>query len=285
MKQTVKPVVFTSKAIPAADLPSHRWSRTTLPTVPYQWETVWITDTSHAAKNFPAPPRAAYYHTDAIGDQLLRVDPGESDVFIEFARAFGLDEFLEWTHARNLIAWRTINNEYESGIRTFTTEAISTAWTDPTTVRIYRGEFSALRHAYDVAGRAREPDQILSEVIDLSDEQRSAARIELHRSGEGPPQLIMRPNDIFARAWLNLIESLTGRFLTPRTCANCGMIFTPSRADKIYCTDDCRLKANDQRRNQSRQRQAYKQKNQQKNRGTITGAEYDVWLDNEYKEG
>lgn len=231
------------ETVPASEYPAQHWAFSGRPRYPYAFETITLRQDSYPTDkpgDIDLTSTERRYLKGPIHPELLALEAGNVDSFLDFVGRLGIHEFGFWLSERfgtdHPEAWKPIIGAYEVlGLRHLSIPALAAAWSDPLTVRTFSGDQSNLRTAFEIAHDNHDPLTAASDVLEWS-KGFNVLRMKIRLIEEsGRLRAVEAPVDIFARGWFELLDALEERGLLPKTCAYCGRPFAPTRSKQRYC--------------------------------------------------
>lgn len=259
----------------AEEVSVERWKLVPRARSPYRFRPIGIT--TGPRQEGPAREPGEYFYMGAIGDRLLRLNPPEVEEFYTFVLGFGLLELATWAADSGLGTWETIERDLLDGKTAFSRSRLSRAWRDTRTVEKFSLQRCHLEMAYLEVQQLSSWQEATTTVLDMG---WAVEAFKIHLEPHPTTgQIVERPKQIFARAWFDLLDAVGERKVAPRPCLNCGFLYTPRRLDQKYCELSCQQRGGEIRRALNPRRREYKTMWQRLNRGTITRADFDAWVD------
>jgi predicted nucleic acid-binding Zn ribbon protein len=310
VRLTGDPAVNTT---PASEYPPGKWPRTSRLWKPYTFHPIRVVegDTPTAIPNPDQSERdrqlAVHHLKGPIHPHLLRLVPGSHDSIVDFAEKLGLDELILWGMSLGddylTAPWlqlRVDMRHLDDGVATIPAVHLLEAWGFGSQTEAFAKEQTRLHEAYQYATdygadetvlflrdywRVTHPEAGLEswsfpnpemnlvtwpvEPIDPMGDVESLALVEA-------------PAHIFARAWLELYDSLQASG-APKICPRCGTPFLGVRKGQTYCSEECQ-ETDYGRRRRSDYRREYERMYQRMRRGAITRDEFADWKKRQGKE-
>ncbi len=144
--------------------------------------------------------------------------------------------------------------------------------------RLWQGEAEPLRDAMSYAGNtATTVEQAARYVLASESVRAPKVSVELIEF-TGSPMLMVRPETVWDRAWLEAIDLLMTRGQRPVECGWCGSWFPPRTLRELHCPGvDCGQRAARHNWDGTDFRRGYHRMYKRMRRGTISRAEFDEW--------